>query len=144
MGGLVVAIGARTDKILSFYSEECSSRDAPWNSWRNESGSSSSRIPFRTARQGRVQEDLNLPIKLWVDADALPNEIKDVILRASRRLSVEEVFVANKIVSVPDDPLVSFVRVTEGLDVADSFIVEASSPGDLCVTADIPLASRLV
>ncbi len=87
---------------------------------------------------------MNLPIKLWVDADALPNEIKDIVLRASRRLGVENVFVANKNVSVPDDPMVSFVRVTEGLDVADSFIVESSSPGDLCVTADIPLASRLV
>src|SRR5439155_13906125 len=62
----------------------------------------------------------------------------------SRRLSVENVFVANKNVWVPDDPLVSFVRVAGGLDVADSFIVESSSPGDLCVTADIPLASRLV
>src|SRR5215211_4412994 len=90
------------------------------------------------------EEDANLPIKLWVDADALPNEIKEIILRASRRLRVETVFVANKNVWVGDDPLVSFVRVTEGADVADAFIVEASAPGDLCVTADIPLAARLV
>ena len=85
-----------------------------------------------------------MPIKIWVDADALPTEIKEIVLRASRRLSVETVFVANKNVWVDDDPLVSFVRVTEGLDVADAFIVEASAPGDLCVTADIPLAARLV
>ena len=51
---------------------------------------------------------------------------------------------ANKNVWVPADPLVSFIRVTEGLDVADSVIVESSSAGDLCVTADIPLAARLV
>src|SRR3954447_4615067 len=83
-------------------------------------------------------------MKLWVDADALPNAIKEIILRASRRLSVETVFVANKNVWVGDDPLVSFVRVTEGPDVADSYIVETSAPGDICVTADIPLAARLV
>src|SRR4051794_35623380 len=81
---------------------------------------------------------------MWVDADALPTEIKEIILRASRRLRVETVFVANKNVWVDDDPLVSFVRVTEGPDVADAFIVEASAPADLCVTADIPLAARLV
>src|SRR5438874_7190564 len=90
------------------------------------------------------EEDANLPIKIWVDADALPTEIKEIVLRASRRLRVETVFVANKNVWVEDDPLVSFVRVTEGPDVADAFIVEASARGDLCVTADIPLAARLV
>jgi uncharacterized protein len=81
---------------------------------------------------------------MWVDADALPTEIKEIVLRASRRLSVETIFVANKNVWVEDDPLVSFVRVPEGPDVADAFIIEASSFGDLCVTADIPLAARLV
>jgi len=85
-----------------------------------------------------------LPIKLWVDADALPTEIKEIILRASRRLGVETVFVANKNVWVGDDPLVSFVRVTEGADVADAYIAEAAAAGDICVTADIPLAARLV
>ena len=70
--------------------------------------------------------------------------IKEIVLRASRRLRVETVFVANKNVWVDDDPLVSFVHVTEGPDVADTFIVEASARGDLCVTADIPLAARLV
>src|SRR5438093_4212083 len=92
----------------------------------------------------RREEDANLAIKMWVDSDALPTEIKEIVLRASRRLSVETVFVANKNVWVRDDPLVSFVRVTEGLDIADDFIVEASAPGDFCVTADIPLAARLV
>ena len=81
---------------------------------------------------------------MWVDTDALPTAIKEIVLRAARRLNVETVFVANKSVWVDDDPLVSFVRVTEGADVADDFIVESSSPGDLCVTADIPLAARLV
>jgi uncharacterized protein YaiI (UPF0178 family) len=87
---------------------------------------------------------LSLPITIWVDADALPTAIKEIVLRAARRLGVATVFVANKNLWVADDPLVSFVRVTEGPDVADDYIVEAGSPGDLCVTADIPLAARLV
>jgi uncharacterized protein YaiI (UPF0178 family) len=87
---------------------------------------------------------VNLPITLWVDADALPTEIKEIVLRASHRLGVQTIFVANKNVWVNDDPLVSFVRVSAGLDVADSFIVESSTRGDLCITADIPLAARLV
>lgn len=90
------------------------------------------------------EESANLAIRMWVDADALPGQIKEIILRASRRLGVATVFVANKNVWVDDDPLVSFVRVGAGLDVADSFIVEASTRGDLCVTADIPLAALLV
>jgi uncharacterized protein YaiI (UPF0178 family) len=81
---------------------------------------------------------------IWVDADALPNEIKEIILRASERRQIPTVFVANKRVTVGYAPLVSFVLVTEGADVADAHIVESSSPGDLCITADVPLAARLV
>ena len=89
------------------------------------------------------EEEANLPLKIWVDADALPTEIKEIVLRAARRLGVETIFVANKPVWVGDDPLVSFVLVAEGADVADAYIVEASARGDLCVTADIPLAAQL-
>ncbi len=83
-------------------------------------------------------------MKIWVDADALPGEIKDIILRASQRLRIETVFVANKMVQVGVSPLVSFVRVAQGADVADAYIVERSAAADLCVTADIPLAAQLV
>jgi uncharacterized protein len=83
-------------------------------------------------------------VRIWVDADALPNDIKEIILRASARLGVETVLVANKNVATGGGDLVSLVRVDAGADVADSYIVEASAPGDLCVTADVPLASRLV
>src|SRR5688572_19801920 len=65
---------------------------------------------------GCRKENVNLPIKMWVDADALPNDIKDIIVRAARRLRVETVFVANKSVWVEDDPLISFVRVVGGFD----------------------------
>jgi uncharacterized protein YaiI (UPF0178 family) len=85
-----------------------------------------------------------LPIRIWVDADAMPGEVKEIVLRASQRLRVETILVANKNVGTGSGPFVSFVRVGEGVDVADSYIVEASSPGDFCVTADIPLAARLV
>ena len=88
-------------------------------------------------------ESADAPFRIWVDGDALPNEIKEIILRASERRRIETVFVANKNLSV-GGPLVSFVRVTEGADVADGYIVDASSPGDLCITADVPLAARLV
>jgi uncharacterized protein YaiI (UPF0178 family) len=83
-------------------------------------------------------------LRLWVDADALPGEIKEVILRASLRLRLPTVFVANKNVDVGVGRWVSFVRVAKGSDVADFYIVEQSEPSDLCVTADIPLAAALV
>ena len=81
---------------------------------------------------------------IWVDADAVPNEIRDVIVRAARRLGVPAVFVANKQLRLAPGPLVSSVRVSQGADVADAHIARASAPDDLCVTADIPLASLLV
>lgn len=83
-------------------------------------------------------------LTIWVDADALPGEIKEIILRAAQRLKVRTVLVANKNVSVGASAMVSFVRVAKGADVADSYIAEASSAGDFCVTADIPLAAVLV
>ena len=87
---------------------------------------------------------MSAPFRIWVDADALPGDVKEIILRASRRLQIETVLVANKRVATPDDPLVSLVRVDAGPDVADAYIVESSAPSDFCITADIPLAARLV
>jgi uncharacterized protein YaiI (UPF0178 family) len=83
-------------------------------------------------------------MKIWVDADALPNEIKEVILRAAQRLQLETILVANKNVSIGRGPFVTFVRVGQGEDVADAYIVAHSAPEDFCVTADIPLAAQLV
>ena len=83
-------------------------------------------------------------MKIWVDGDAMPGEIKDIILRAAARLKVQAVVVANKNVQVGSGAFVSFVRVTQGADVADAYIVERSEPGDLCITADIPLAAAVV
>jgi uncharacterized protein YaiI (UPF0178 family) len=83
-------------------------------------------------------------LKIWVDADALPGAVKEIILRASKRLAIETVFVANKMVQVGESRLVTFVRVGAGADVADAYIAERAAPADLCVTADIPLAAALV
>jgi hypothetical protein len=86
----------------------------------------------------------SLSLKIWIDGDAMPGEIKEIILRAAQRLRVSTIVVANKNVHVGQSPFVSFVRVSKGADVADTYIVEASAAGDFCVTADIPLAALLV
>lgn len=82
---------------------------------------------------------------IWVDADAAPREVKDIVFRAARRLSIRTVLVANRRLSTPlDHPLVRTVRVQGGSDVADRHIAEHASEGDVAVTADIPLAAILV
>ncbi|NMO23058.1 YaiI/YqxD family protein [Pyxidicoccus fallax] len=83
-------------------------------------------------------------MKLWVDADACPGPVRDILLRASQRLKVPIVFVANRALSLPRSELVSTVQVGAGLDVADRHIAEAAQRGDLAVTQDIPLAAQLV
>lgn len=83
-------------------------------------------------------------MKIWVDADACPGPVRDILLRAAQRLRVRIVFVANKRLNLPVSELVSSVQVGAGLDVADGHIAEAAERGDLAVTQDIPLAARLV
>jgi uncharacterized protein YaiI (UPF0178 family) len=81
---------------------------------------------------------------VWVDADACPWEIRAIIVRAAERVGVSAVFVANRELRMAPSRLVRAVRVPSGLDVADGYIVKESAPGDLAVTADIPLAALLV
>ncbi len=84
-------------------------------------------------------------MKLWVDADAAPRDVKDVCLRASDRLKLETVLVANQRLQLPlGYAHVSAVRVEGGPDVADRYITEHAESGDVAVTADIPLAALLV
>ncbi|HEV2852051.1 MAG TPA: YaiI/YqxD family protein [Thermoanaerobaculia bacterium] len=84
-------------------------------------------------------------MKLWIDADAAPREVKEIAFRAAKRLQLEAVQVANQWLSdPPGNPFVSTVRVAGGPDVADRHIADHAQPGDVAVTADIPLASRLV
>jgi uncharacterized protein len=84
-------------------------------------------------------------MKLWLDADAVPREVKEVCFRASERLSLETILVANQRLQLPPGYLhLSAVRVDGGPDVADRYIVEHAVAGDVAVTADIPLAALLV
>lgn len=82
---------------------------------------------------------------LWVDADATPRPVREIVFRASKRLDLETVLVANHRIVLPaNNEQVRFVLVSYGPDVADHHIATHSSPGDVAVTADIPLAAELV
>lgn len=83
-------------------------------------------------------------MKIWIDADACPGPIRDIVLRASQRLKISVTFVANKKLTLPESDLIKMVQVDEGPDVADAFIVEHARANDLVVTQDIPLAAALV
>lgn len=84
-------------------------------------------------------------LTIWVDADAAPRPVRDVVYRAARRLEVRAVFVANRRLSLPlDNPFVRAEWVQGGPDMADRHIVESAQQGDLAITADIPLAALLV
>ncbi|NJD18189.1 MAG: YaiI/YqxD family protein [Gemmatimonadetes bacterium] len=84
-------------------------------------------------------------MRIWVDADAAPRDVKEIVARAALRLGLSAVLVANKRLETPaNNPFVSSLRVPGGPDAADAHIAEQAQPGDLAVTADIPLAARLV
>ncbi len=84
-------------------------------------------------------------MKIWIDADAAPRDVKEIVFKAARRLAVEVSLVANQSLSgPPGNPFVSAVRVQGGPDVADQYIARHAAAGDLAITADIPLAARLV
>ena len=83
-------------------------------------------------------------MQIWVDADACPKVIKEILYRAAERVGVPLTLVANRPLWAPRSPLIKTLRVEAGFDVADHRIVELSRPGDLVVTADVPLAAELV
>ena len=83
-------------------------------------------------------------MKIWIDADACPRVIKDMVYRASERLKIPVCLVANSDLSRAHTRLVSSVRVKDGFDVADDYIAEHAEACDLVITADIPLAARVV
>jgi uncharacterized protein YaiI (UPF0178 family) len=84
-------------------------------------------------------------MRLWVDGDATPRDVKDIVFRAAHRLSLETIVVANQRIPIPPGhPTVTSVRVEGGPDVADRYIAEHAARGDVAITADIPLAALLV
>ena len=83
-------------------------------------------------------------MKIWVDADACPKAIKDILVRAAGRVGVRTIFVANQPMRLPESEFVRKIQVPGGSDVADDKIVELLQSGDLVITADIPLAARVV
>lgn len=83
-------------------------------------------------------------IRIWVDADACPAVVREVLFRAARRLNVETTLVANHHIRVPPSPLIRSVQVASGFDQADDHIAAEVAKGDLVITGDIPLAARAV
>ena len=81
---------------------------------------------------------------IWVDADACPAVIKDILYRAAERLRIPLTLVANAPLRIPLSPFIRTLQVLRGFDVADNEIAERVQPGDLVVTADIPLAATAI
>jgi uncharacterized protein len=98
-----------------------------------------------SAGDGDVREPGGEVMRLWIDADAAPREVKEIIYRAARRLEMETLLVANQRLQMPPgNGFVSAIRVSGGPDEADRYICEHAEAGDVAVTADIPLAALLV
>ena len=83
-------------------------------------------------------------MKIWVDADACPVVIKDILFRAAERAEIETILVANHYLKIPPSKFISFLQVSSGFDVADDEIVNRAEAHDLVITADIPLAAEAV
>jgi uncharacterized protein YaiI (UPF0178 family) len=83
-------------------------------------------------------------MKIWIDADACPVVIKDILFRAAERTGTHLTLVANQPVSVPRSRLIKSIQVASGYDAADNEIVKRVSPGDLVITSDIPLAAEII
>jgi uncharacterized protein YaiI (UPF0178 family) len=83
-------------------------------------------------------------MRIWVDADACPKAIKDILFRAAIRTNTPLILVSNHSINAPSSPLITKLQVMSGFDVADDKIVQQLSPDDLVITADIPLAAAVI
>ena len=83
-------------------------------------------------------------MQIWVDADACPIAIKEILYRAAERNRLQLILVANQMLRTPPSAWIRAVQVPKGFDVADNHIAEAVTPGDLVITADIPLAAAVI
>jgi uncharacterized protein YaiI (UPF0178 family) len=83
-------------------------------------------------------------MQIWVDADACPKPIKEILFRAAARTGIMVTLIANQMLTVPRSPHIRALQVPKGFDVADNEIVQRVAAGDLVVTADIPLAAEVI
>ena len=83
-------------------------------------------------------------MQIWIDADACPTVIKDIVFRAAERLGIATILVANRMLRTPPSRFIRAIQVPAGFDVADRHIAERVEPGDLVITADIPLAAAVL
>jgi len=85
-----------------------------------------------------------MTLKIWIDADACPNVIKNILFRAAERRQLPLVLVANRLIATPPSQFIKAVQVAGGFDATDSYIVQQCKANDLVITADIPLAAEAV
>ena len=83
-------------------------------------------------------------MKIWVDADACPTVIKDILFKAAKRTNTQTTLIANQPLSTPAGDLITSIQVSSGFDVADNEIVKRTEAGDLVITSDIPLADEVI
>jgi uncharacterized protein YaiI (UPF0178 family) len=83
-------------------------------------------------------------MQIWVDADACPKAIKEILFRAAERLKVTTTFIANQLIRTPASRYIRAIQVSQGFDVADDKIIQQVEPGDLVITADIALAAAVL
>lgn len=91
-----------------------------------------------------MKPKLRTPYKIWIDADACPKAVKEILFKTSARLKIELSLVANSYQAIPHSPLITLTIVGKKLDEADQYIVDHVLPGELVITADIPLAAKVV
>lgn len=84
------------------------------------------------------------PNKIWIDADACPKAIKEIVFKTSRRLNIKVVLVANSYQNIPQSPLIQLIVVHDGFDAADQHIIDQVEMHDIVITADIPLAAEVL
>jgi len=83
-------------------------------------------------------------MNIWVDADACPTVIKDILYKAANRAKIQTTLIANQALRTPPSPFIKTVQVSSGFDVADDEIVKRTTQGDLVITSDIPLAAEVI
>ena len=87
---------------------------------------------------------INLESSIWVDADACPVAVKEMLIRAAKRTGIQVTFVANQNIALPPLKNLKSIQVSSGFDVADNWIVQETQCGDLVITQDIPLADEVI